>query len=292
MAIRIDKITNGRFGNKILQYSNLMQISNNYKIKASCCKWEGNQFFKNITPYIPSKKNKRLLFCKKIIENEKLDFNNFDYILDDPASCLHNVLPHVTKTDPREFLELKDEYKPKLSDNIIHIGIHCRGGDKLQVSKREIHNYKYYEDSINYVKNNFINNNNYIFIICTDDITFFVFKKICSYLKDNNIIYKMGPATQNTKQHYIHDWSILSECDIFINNSSTFCVTAGFLGKKKKIIYSKEWIDKNIYHTLWNNDMNSKIEDYNIIDFRHTFDNFWINVSNNNSNYYYATLLI
>ena len=32
----------------------------------------------------------------------------------------------------------------------------------------------------------------------------------------------LGPATQNKNKHYIFDWSILSECDILINTSSTF----------------------------------------------------------------------
>ena len=35
MSIRIDKITGGRFGNKILQYNSLVQIANNNNIKAS-----------------------------------------------------------------------------------------------------------------------------------------------------------------------------------------------------------------------------------------------------------------
>ena len=37
MSIRIDKITKGRFGNKILQYNSLLQIANNNNVKTSCC---------------------------------------------------------------------------------------------------------------------------------------------------------------------------------------------------------------------------------------------------------------
>ena len=46
MSIIIDKITAGRFGNKILQYNSLVQIANNNNVKASCCNWEGNNFLK------------------------------------------------------------------------------------------------------------------------------------------------------------------------------------------------------------------------------------------------------
>ena len=84
---------------------------------------------------------------------------------------------------------------------------------------------------------------------------------------------------------------MLSECDILINSSSTFCVTAGFLGKKNKyIIHSKVWIEKNINHTNWNNNINSNLLDYSIRDFRKTFDNFWINIKNNK--FYYYNIII
>lgn len=304
MAIRIDKITNGRFGNKILQYNTLMQLANNYNIQQSCCNWEGNKFFKSIVPYVTSKNSKKLLFCKKIIENDKLDFNNFDYILDDPATCIHNTFLNVTKTDPRNFLELKDEYKSNLSDDIIHIGIHFRGNDIIIAdgnNGREIHEFKYYKNSIDYITHkSFLDNgirinlltNNYLFILCTDDLTFNSYIKTKEYLENNKYNFKLGPSTQNLKNHYIYDWSILSECDILINSSSTFCITAGFIGKKNKyIIHSKDWIDKNIKHIPWNNNITGYIEDYKIINFRYTFDNFWIDISNNN-NYYYYNILI
>ena len=46
------------------------------------------------------------------------------------------------KLYPRDFLELKDEYIPKLDDNFVHVGIHVRGGDILGLDNsdgREIH---------------------------------------------------------------------------------------------------------------------------------------------------------
>ena len=134
MSIRIDKITSGRFGNQVLQYNALMQLSFNYNITPSCSNWKNGHFFKEIVPYIPSVKNKKLLFCKKIIENEKLDFKMFEYILDDPACCLHNIFFYITNKDPRNFLELKNEFKPKLQEEILYIGIHIRGTDIITMS--------------------------------------------------------------------------------------------------------------------------------------------------------------
>lgn len=300
MSIRVDKITRGRFGNKILQYNSLVQIANNNNIKASCCPWEGNNFFKNLVSYVETKKEKKGLFCKSVLDNETFDFQNFDYCIDDPSYCLHNVFYKVTNKDPRCFLELKDEFKLKLKDDTLHIGIHFRGGDIIKQdgnNGREVHEFEYYKDSIDFLINNLINKE-YIFVLCTDDHTFHSFKKTISYLQEKKYNFELGPATQNKKNHYILDWSILSECDILINTSSTFCITAGFLGKKDKyIIHSKKWIEKNQNHESWNSKGENIINmlEYNIKtkDYWKYYDDFWIEVSKcNTNNYYYCNKLI
>ena len=224
------------------------------------------------------------------------DFKNFSYHIDDPAYCLHNIFYYVSKTDPRFFLELKDEYKQKLDENILNIGIHIRGDDIISRNGnngREIHEFEYYKNCIN----NVILHNNSIdclFHICTDDTNFTTYLDTLSYLNSKKLNYMIGPSNGN-KNNFIYDFSLLSECDILINSSSTFSMCAGFLGKKdKQIIHSKIWIEKNINHTPWNNKTDSKILDYNILDFRNTFDNFWIDVSKKNTfdNFYYATNII
>jgi len=292
MSLRIDKITTGRFGNKILQYNSLIQIANKYNTEASCCNFNEAKYFKNIIDNkpIPKAKKKELLFCKNIIDGEILDFENKYYNIDDPACLIHNTFFQVTNKDPREFLELKEEYKPKFNNDYYHVGIHLRGGDIIKKDGndgREIHEFNYYKDSINYVIEKF-KDKKIIFYICTDDKNFESYLETINYLKKNNLEFKLGNINS-----YIHDFGILSECDILINSSSTFCLCAGFLGKKDKfIIHSKNWINKNINHTKWNNNENGKILDYSIIEFRHTFDNFWINISKGENKFYKVNIII
>jgi len=292
MSIRIDNITRGRFGNKILQYNTLLQIANKYNIDASCCNFHEDRYFKNILSSKPILKDKKkeLLFCKKIIDEENLNFNNKYYTLDDPAYCLHNTFFQVTNKDPREFLQLKEEYKPKINNDYYYVGLHLRGGDIIKKdgnNGREIHEFNYYKNSINYVIENF-KDKKIVFYICTDDKNFKSYLETVNYLKENNLDFKLGNIDS-----YIHDFGILSECDILINSSSTFCLCAGFLGKKDKfIIHSKNWINKNINHEKWNDNKNGKILDYRIIEFRHTFDNFWINVSKGENKFYKANILL
>ena len=291
MSIRIDNITRGRFGNKILQYNSLMQLAKKYNIEPSC-NWDGeSSYFKQIVNQIPSSKPIKLLFCKDIIDNKQLDFDRYEYILDDPAYCLHNVFYHITKTDPREFLELKDEFKPKLDKNILHIGIHIRGGDILGSNMgREIHPFDYYKKCIDDIINN--TNNMFkkpkIFYVCSDDITFDTYKKTVHYLQSNNYNYKIGISTGTNKEH-IYDFALLSECDILINSSSTYCICAGFLGKTNKLIYHyNSWIQRNLNYEKWNNKETSIINGISIIEFRKTFDNFWIDLFKSDNKFYNA----
>ena len=296
MSIRIDKITRGRFGNKILQYNSLIQLGKKHNV--SCSMVQNNEmtyFFKNIVPFIPSKKPIKLLTCKMVLEDEKLDFKNYEYKIDDPAYCLHNVFYKVTNCNPRNFLELKEEFKTNLPSDTLNIGIHIRGGDIISRdgnNGREIHEFKYYKDSIHYVLENFCKNKKYILWLCTDDINFQTFKETYKYLIDTNLPVRTGKIVGN-QSDYIYDWATLSECDILINSSSTFCVTAGFLGKSdKKIIHSKKWLDKNINHEPWNNNISVTFfsmrpdREYSLIDYRKKYDDFWINILKNNNWYF------
>jgi len=45
---RIDKMTPGRFGNRILQYNTLLQLASHLKKPASCVLWEGHHYFSNL----------------------------------------------------------------------------------------------------------------------------------------------------------------------------------------------------------------------------------------------------
>ncbi len=296
MSIRIDKITGGRFGNKILQYNSLVQLGKKYNVKCSMVQNnEITRFFKNITGYISSKKPVKLLTCKMILDDELLEFEKYDYKIDDPAYCLHNTFYKIINDNPRTFLKLKDEFKVDLSKNILNIGIHIRGGDIISKdgnNGREIHEFEYYKDSINYILKEHCKNKKYMFYICTDDTNFKTFQQTYNYFIEKKLPLKLGSVVGN-KNQYIVDWSILSECDILINSSSTFCVTAAFLGKENKyIINSKKWFDKNINHTKWNNSENGLICGMTIADFRKTFDIFWINIINKNNKYCYCNKLI
>lgn len=291
MSIRIDKITRARFGNKILQYNSLMQISTNLNLEPSCCDYTEQKFFKKNCGYKKSTKQIQDLSFDMVLNKESLDVNKFNYKIDDPNYLLHNVFFNVTKTNPRKFLELKDEYKVKLSNDKIHIGIHVRGGDRKRQNSRELHFEDYYIKAINHLLT-IENNENIIFYICTDDNTFKVFKNIVTFLQNTNLHFKLSNDTKINKDdndsriNYIDDFSILTECDYIIAGASTFPLTAYFLGKEnKKLILSKKWIDKSRNHEKWGHNKMPK-------SFWLSFDNFWIGLADGKNKYLKAWLVI
>ena len=150
----------------------------------------------------------------------------------------------ITKQDPRKFIQLKKRYTNNQASTI-HVGIHIRGGD-LRAERvghfrheQEIHPSEYYINSIDYVLEKY--NNDVTFCLCTDDpdINYPSFHDTITYLKDKKVFLLFNPS--NT---YMEDFSILSECDILIAGSSTFVLAAGMIGKHKKIIHSKQFVEQ------------------------------------------------
>lgn len=265
--LRINKITRGRWGNKVFQYNNLVQLGSILNVKISCGDWDGSKYFKNIIPNINNSSNKpeKILYWDDILNNDfntiKDMLNDFTLLLDDPSYALHNTFYKLTRVNPRFFLELKDEYIPKLDNNNINVGIHIRGGDILGgdgQDGREIHTPTYYKNAIDFIiKSDEIkeryNNKKIKFLVCTDDITFASYTETIKYLKEQNYNYETGPNTGS--QIFINDFAVLCYCDILINSSSTFCCASVFIGKEDKyIIHSKDWLDRIVKCDFSNNE--------------------------------------
>jgi hypothetical protein len=203
-----------------------------------------------------------------------------DYNIDDPASLLHNTFKKLTKKDPRDFLQIREEFKPVLDKSKVNVGIHIRGDDIISAdgnNGREIHSPDYYKKAIDLVNSEF---NDVIYHVCTDDVTFETYTKTLDYLKEKKYTFVVG----NLSDHF-KDFALLSECDVLICSSSTFVITAGFLGKaNKKIIHSLDWIKKHFddSYVPWGNYTQDYPESY-----WKSYDNFWLDLYNDKGSKYY-----
>ena len=279
--IRINKITGGRLGNRILQYNCLVQLADSLGVGSSCVNWEGADLFDHIQTPSPQQGTLTHFSWKNVLEDDwqYLDMG-IDYALG--PYCLHNTFYRVTKKDPRNFMCIRQEFQQKLSSNRTNIGIHIRGDDIIESdgnNGREIHEPKYYRDSIDVIEHEFENATYYV---CTDDPDFATYKETIKYLTDADRPYHTGAVS-----NHFQDFATLSECDVLISSSSTFVLCAGFLGKEnKKIIHSREWIERNMPgdgYFNWGNYTNEYPEDY-----WKAYDRFWLQLYDGGSDFYRA----
>ena len=280
--IRINEITGGRFGNRVLQYNNLMQVAHSLGRKASCSGWEGHVFFEGLAEDIPSTKPEVTLKWSDLLEPNKIKMlpPTNEYVLDNV--CLHNIFYQTTEEDPRRFIRIKEEHKRHLPDDKTNVGIHIRGDDVIESdgnNGREIHSPKYYRDVIDIVESEFENT---VYYVCTDDRNFDTYIETIKYLDEKGCSYELGDVG-----NLFYDFALLSECEILIASSSTFAITAGFIGKEnKKIIHAMEWMERTLpgeKYFSWGNYTEDYPESY-----WKAFDNFWIDLYNGGNQYYKA----
>tara|TARA_R100001082_G_C4364216_1_gene160991 strand:+ start:1634 stop:2476 length:843 start_codon:yes stop_codon:yes gene_type:complete len=273
--IRIDEITRGRFGNRILQYNTLMQLSFTTNNDASCVRWEGHDIFSNlVNRKSGGNSEKSSIIWSDLLEDLHLDSDK-DYCI--CPNSIHNVFWKVTKTDPRKFIQINDKYKRNLPEDKTNVGIHIRGDDILGRdgnNGREIHSPEYYRTAINTVEDEF---DNTFYYVCTDDKSFESYVRTVEYLKERGLNFELG-----SPDHF-KDFSTLTECDVLIASSSTFVVCAGFVGKNdKKIIHSLEWIEKNLNHTPWHLTEDPE----HVRKWQLSYDNFWTDLYKGGNEYY------
>jgi hypothetical protein len=279
--IRINKVTGGRFGNRVLQYNSLLQLSDSLGVEASCCIWEGNSFFESIVDDTPPTKPQSFLNWNTVLHDDitQLPMDR-DYHIDDPSYLLHNTFNHLTKKDPRDFLQIREEFKPVLDESKVNVGIHIRGDDIISSdgnNGREIHSPDYYKKAIDVVDLEF---GDVVYHVCTDDVSFQTYIETIDYLRKKNHNFVVGDLSNHFK-----DFALLSECDVLICSSSTFVITAGFLGKpNKKIIHSLDWIRKHFdeSYVMWGNYTEDYPESY-----WKSYDNFWLDLYNDTGSKYY-----
>ena len=84
-------------------------------------------------------------------------------------------------------------------------------------------------------------------------------------IEQEKIKYTHGQNSSD-RNNYISDFAKMTECDYIISSPSTFCICAGFVGRQKKIIHSKKWLENRIKvnDKFWVDLYNGGNEDYSI----------------------------
>ena len=288
--IGIKEITRGRFGNRVFQYSNLLQLSKKFNKPCFCQQWEGNEWFEDVvTTEIPNNSYHTLNW-------DILRKNEHIKLLNDNENCvlggvvIHNLFFELTHVEPRSLIKIKKEFLPDFVQGTTNVGIHIRGGDILlpKAEGREIHSFEYYKNSIDeIIRETAIDTLH----ICTDDLSFNLVPEVYEYAKSvlgEKVVY--GKSTTDMTLPHIYDFALLSECDYLIAGSSTYSSAAALLGKEKRLIHSLEWLLKNVdgeSYVKWGNYTTEYPEPY-----WRLLDNFWSKVYNGGNEFYKSWKII
>ena len=228
--ISINTMTSGGFGNRIFYYNNLRQLAEREGEPWSCVRWEGHQHFKGD------------MLNGSQIGNHSLNL------------CLGERFFEWGSVSTRSIFELKE--KPQVENN--STAIHFRGTDFFQWNPNAVLNEEYYLNAIDEVPSE-------TFYLFTDDQNLTSYKSVVQHLEKKSKKIVVGVNTAN-REHYIQDFCTMSECDYIISSPSTYCICAGFVGKKKKIIHSKNWVGDRVNNEdkFWIDLYDGGNEDYSI----------------------------
>ena len=152
------------------------------------------------------------------------------------------------------YYNLKLKEKPTVLKSTC--AIHFRGTDFHQWNPNAVLGFDYYYDSIEEVRG-LVDS----FALFTDDPNLPSVTMVKEHLSSQGINF-----TEGGRENYINDFSFMSECDYIISSPSTFCICAGFIGKQKKIIHSKNWVEDRASKNdkFWVDLLNGGNEDYSI----------------------------
>ena len=223
--ISIDSFPRCGLGNRILYYNNLRQLAAKTDRQWSSVPWGGHTYYKG-DMLNGSKQGKELKHC--------LGENFFKW-----------------RTVPtRDIFSL--QHSISVPSNVC--ALHFRGTDFHQWNINAVLDYKYYIKSVEEVRDIVSS-----FALFTDDMGLYSFQKTKKYLEEHELDFIVGHS-----HNELADLIYMSECGYIISSPSTFCICAGFIGKKKKIIHSKNWVEDRASKNdkFWVDLLNGGNEDY------------------------------
>jgi hypothetical protein len=179
------------------------------------------------------------------IENDIRE--NEEYELMKP--CLGEKFFSDHHISTREIFKLKN----KMELGGISLAIHFRGTDFYSWNPNAVLDTEYY---LNAIEEYGEVQTYYLF---TDDYELPSYLDVAKHLYNKNVIF--GDPTSPLK-----DFVIMCECDGIISSPSTFAICAGFIGKHKKILHSKKWVNSRVSlnDKFWVDLNNGGNEDYSL----------------------------
>ena len=250
--ISINSFPSCGFGNRILYYYNLRQEAYRRDCDFHCVSWDGHQFFEGD-------------MLGKVGVGDSLDF------------CLGERFYAYDSLPTRDVFKLKE--KPKVPESVC--AIHFRGTDFHQWNPNAVLGYDYFvlftddpnlqtfttvKDMLSLANINFVDSWGLLSLAVISNPSETIAPENFIFTQDVSSLRSTNSNRGVDREIYINDFSFMSECDYIISSPSTFCISAGFIGKKKKIIHSAEWVTDraNKDDKFWADLLDGGNDDYSI----------------------------
>lgn len=272
----ITKISPGRLGNRLFHYHFLRQVAKKTGLDYFHCKFPESAYFEEMEkvprPFPHFFKKSIKLTSKDVLSFSPQDFLSFikletekgkDIILEPPM--LGELFFDYLFYSPNEFVKVKSQYRKDFQfdsrDKVI-IAAHFRGTDFPSWNPCAALKFSYYREAIDFCLEYF-RDKNPVVILFTDDNECPAFLEVIDFLKSQRVEFYTGDNSRLA----IYDFYQISQCDVLISSPSTFAIFSSCLGKPKKIIHEKNWLEymvsrkdkfwvdlnqtKNPYYSLW-----------------------------------------
>lgn len=272
--IGIKKVSSGRMGNRLFHYHFLKQIAKKTGIDYFHCRFPDSIYFEDMEKKSPTcfnfkrpikltSENIQSFKANDLLAHIIQEANKGRRIILNPP-ILGEIFFDYLFCSPNDFIKIKNQYKvgfPFDSSEKTVVGIHFRGSDFSDWNPHAALKFAYYRDAINFCIQHF---QNPVFVLFTDDLKYPAYVETVEFLQalDKKEFY-LGDNSRLP----IYDFYQISQCDVLISSPSTFAIIAGSIGKQKKIIHARSWLDyaiskndtfwvklketSNPYYTLW-----------------------------------------
>jgi len=209
-------------GNRILAHNSMVQYCSGHGADYYCQGFEGAEYFENI---------QRITRPPTVL---------FPRTLGEGFFRLHSV-------STRSIFSLSPRPICRLDEDLFNVAIHIRAWSSSDDDWQRLP-LEYYWGAVEHVENNISEEKKYMIFVDKTDPTLSCYNELLNKMEDSNLNVELGTPDHTMNQadygnSYIDDFHKMCNCDCIISSTSTFAICAGFIGKHKKIIHEKNWVE-------------------------------------------------
>lgn len=248
-AIGLRSTPKGRFGNRLLNYMNLHELSSHLGVPFFNPNRRDRRWIRRINrrPVIPLAMRRTVLLEREDLHRDDFLDRARQWVADGVTiipkpRLLTEALVRYGRVPPKEFVAHRFKLCPthkRRNDAAPAVVLHLRGGDFEGWKPGAVLGEQYYRDALALVDENGFAESSVR--ICTDDENHPALPGLRQFLTQSE---RIVPA-EGCEEPFSCDYAALIQAPRVISSPSTFAITAGLIGGGG-VIHNKAWVDSRI----------------------------------------------